>query len=65
MTRPTLPPVPDVIPFEDEPARQVLREWAEAHAHACTQNALARFVELLLSKGGVTASVEVVKENQG
>lgn len=32
--RPVLPPVPDVVPYEDELAREVLRKWAEDYADA-------------------------------
>jgi len=47
MTRPVLPPVPDVVPFEDEPAKQALRDWAEAYALACTLDAANRYLEQL------------------
>ena len=34
MNTPILPPVPDVVYFEDEPAIKILQEWAENYATA-------------------------------
>lgn len=45
MTHPILPPVPDVVPYEDEPAKQILRKWAEDYGAACMAYTRMRLAE--------------------